>query len=128
MSNLKPDITKLQQNRGQKTKIGRKEFTVKLLPEEKKRVEMIAEAFGLTHGNKGSISALLNAIADCSLMVIQTPPIQPLEIAKSDDNKTVLVYDQKNPEEFLEQLRKLPKLSSGDGSVSKAEPLHAEHI
>ena len=73
MANYHPNIEGLKRNRGKKPKLGRREYTVKITQHNKERIEKIAESFGYTHGDKGSITGLLNAIADGKLMITQTP-------------------------------------------------------
>ena len=74
MPNYSPNTQGLKENRGVKPSLNKKEYSIKLSPEKKADLEKIAQEFGFKHGGKGSLSALLEAIADDELMLVQTPP------------------------------------------------------
>lgn len=73
MPNYSPNTQGLKENRGVKPSLNKKEYSIKLSPEKKADLEKIAQEFGFKHGGKGSLSALLEAIADDELMLVQTP-------------------------------------------------------
>ena len=69
MSNPNPRIENLALGRGQKPKLGHQSYKFNITPEDKDRLEMIAEAYGCTYAGKGSISALLARIARDELII-----------------------------------------------------------
>jgi hypothetical protein len=86
MPNYNPNTQGIQENRGVKRRLNKKEFTIKLLPSKKDILEEIALEFGYNHGGKGSLSALLEAIADDELMLVQTPPSRRKAILEDDNS------------------------------------------
>jgi hypothetical protein len=73
MSNPNPRIENLALGRGQKPKLGHQSYKFNITPEEKDRLEMIAEAYGCFYAGKGSISALLAKIARDELIIAPSP-------------------------------------------------------
>jgi hypothetical protein len=73
MSNPNPRIENLALGRGQKPKLGHQSYKFNITPEDKDRLEMIAEAYGCTYAGKGSISALLAKIARDELIIAPSP-------------------------------------------------------
>jgi hypothetical protein len=74
VDSMSSKLENLQMGRGTKAKLGHRSYSVKLSPQDKKRVESIAESFDCTYGDGGSISGLLSKIASKELMVVTTPP------------------------------------------------------
>ena len=73
MSNPNPRIENLVLGRGQKPKLGHQSYKFNISPEDKDRLEMIAEAYNCTYAGKGSISALLAKIARDELIIAPSP-------------------------------------------------------
>lgn len=86
MPNYSPNTQGLLDKRGVKPRLNKKEFSIKLLPDKKGILEDIALEFGYKHGKKGSLSALLEAIADDELMLVQTPPSRRKPIPNDDES------------------------------------------
>ncbi|MEB3191977.1 MAG: hypothetical protein VKL42_16670 [Snowella sp.] len=73
MSNPNPRIENLALGRGQKPKLGHQSYKFNISPEDKDRLETIAEAYDCFYAVKGSISALLAKIARDELIIAPSP-------------------------------------------------------
>ena len=79
MSNPNPRIENLELGRGQKPKLGRQSYKFNISPEDKDRLETIAEAYNCIYAGKGSISALLAKIARDELIIAPSISYVPVQ-------------------------------------------------
>ncbi len=94
MPNYSPNTQGILNNRGVKPRLNKKEFSIKLQPEKKEILEEIAGEFGYKHGGKGSLSALLEAIADDELMLVERPPSRPRQRPDPQDDQSYVNADE----------------------------------
>ncbi len=87
MSNPNPRIENLALGRGQKPKLGHQSYKFNITPEDKDRLEMIAEAYGCIYAGKGSISALLAKIARDELIIAPSISYVPLQNTSTGNQK-----------------------------------------
>jgi hypothetical protein len=79
MSNPNPRIENLVLGRGQKPKLGHQSYKFNISPEDKDRLENIAEAYNCIYAGKGSISALLAKIAGGELIIAPSISYVPIQ-------------------------------------------------
>jgi hypothetical protein len=119
MSNPNPRIENLALGRGQKPKLGHQSYKFNISPEDKDRLETIAEAYGCIYADKGSISALLAKIARGELIIAPSISYIPIQNAattsKEREKKRKRVLDQ----DLLDRKNKTRKVPSS----AQNEPL-----
>jgi hypothetical protein len=118
MSNPNPRIENLELGRGQKPKLGHQSYKFNISPEDKDRLEMIAEAYGCNYAGKGSISALLAKIAKDELIIAPSTPYVPIQ-----NNATGHHEREKKRKRLLDQDllgRNKSKSSSGEHPENKS--------
>jgi hypothetical protein len=124
MSNPNPRIENLALGRGQKPKLGHQSYKFNISPEDKDRLENIAEAYNCIYAGKGSISALLAKIARDELIIAPSPSyvtVQNTAIGNQErEKKQARVLDQ----DLLD--RHKPKLSDGESSGNIPSQRHGE--
>ena len=98
MSNPNPPIENLALGRGQKPKLGHQSYKFNISPEDKDRLEMIAEAYNCTYAGKCSISSLLAKIAIYELII--APSISYVQI---QNNGTGIHEREKKRKRVLDQ-------------------------
>lgn len=124
MSNPNPRIENLELGRGQKPKLGHQSYKFNISPEDKDRLETIAEAYSCTYAGKGSISALLAKIARDELIIAPSTPYVPIQNTATShqerEKKRKRVLDQ----DLLD--RNKPKLSGGESSENISSQRHGK--
>ena len=87
MSNPNPRIENLALGHGQKPKLGHQSYKFNINPEDKDRLETIAEAYGCIYAGKGSISALLAKIARGELIIAPSISYVPIQNNATGDQE-----------------------------------------
>lgn len=98
MANPNPRIENLALGRGQKPKLGHQSYKFNISPEDKDRLETIAEAYGCVYAGKGSISALLAKIARDELIIAPS-----ISYAQIQNNGTGIQEREKKRKRILDQ-------------------------
>jgi hypothetical protein len=114
MSNPNPRIENLALGRGQKPKLGHQSYKFNITPEDKDRLETIAEAYGCIYAGKGSISALLAKIARGELIIAPSISYVPIQNNATGDQER---QKKRKRERVLDQdlLDRNKRKSSGGG-------------
>ncbi len=125
MSNPNPRIENLELGRGQKPKLGHQSYKFNISPEDKDRLEMIAEAYGCTYAGKGSISALLTKIARDELIIAPSISYVPLQNAATGNQEREKKQKRVLDQDLLDRKNK-PKLSGGESSGNISSQQHGK--
>ena len=114
MSNPNPRIENLALGRGQKPKLGHQSYKFNITPEDKDRLETIAEAYSCIYADKGSISALLAKIARGELIIAPSISYVPIQNNATGDQER---QKKRKRERVLDQdlLDRNKRKSSGGG-------------
>ncbi|MFN9174338.1 MAG: hypothetical protein ACK58N_07450 [Synechocystis sp.] len=124
MSNPNPRIENLALGRGQKPKLGHQSYKFNISPEDKDRLEMIAEAYGCTYAGKGSISALLTKIARDELIIAPSPSYVTVQNTATSNQEREKKRKRILDQDLLD--RNKSKLSGGESSEKGFSQRHNE--
>jgi hypothetical protein len=124
MSNPNPRIENLALGRGQKPKLGHQSYKFNINPEDKDRLETIAEAYNCIYAGKGSISALLAKIARDELIIAPSPSYVTVQNTATDNQERKKKRERVLDQDLLD--RNKSKSSGGEGSEKVFSQRHNE--